>query len=295
MKRDCPTIQELLAFDAVLRYQSVTQAAQALCITASAVSKQLAGLEAFVGVPLLQKHGRGLAPTREGRAYWHQIADGLRRIETATFALRSGQTGSGVLTLASVPTFLTTWLVPRLMDLRRQHPGITLSFVRHLSAGESLGPGVDAAIRYGTGDWPGVVSDYIAGREFVLVASPGLLTASPIHEPGQLAGHTLLHHEEAEGAWRQWATQHGVDHLPLLSGPRFAQYSALIQAACSGLGAGLVPRMLVEDDLARGALCMPCGGPIAIDQGHYLCYAPDRIDQPVFQAFRTWILAAARG
>lgn len=295
MKRDCPTIQELLAFDAVLRYRSVSQAAQALCITASAVSKQLAGLEAFVGVALLQKSGRNLQPTRDGLAYWHQVADGLRRIETATFSLRSGQAGGGVLNLASVPTFLTKWLVPRLMDLRRQHPGITLSFARHLSAGESLAPGTDAAIRYGSGDWPGAVSEYIAGRDFVLVAAPGLLAAAPLAAPGQLAGHTLLHHEEAEGAWRQWAAQHGAGHLPLLSGPRFAQYSALIQAACSGLGAGLVPRVLVEDELARGALCIPCGSAVAIDQGHYLCYPADRLDHPVFQAFRGWILAAARG
>jgi DNA-binding transcriptional LysR family regulator len=254
----------------------------------------LAGLEAFVGQPLLQKQGRGLLPTRAGREYWQKITGSLRTIETATFELRSGGAGSGMLTLASVPTFLTKWLVPRLMSFRRQHPHITLSFREHLGPYDSIAPGVDAAVRYGEGNWPGMVSEYIAGHEFVLVAAPGLLEATPLQWPAQLVKHTLLHHEEAVQAWRLWAAQHGAGELPLLSGPRFAQYSSLIQAACSGLGVGLVPRLLVEDELASDTLRIPCGETIKIDQGHYLCYREERLEQPAFMAFRSWILSAER-
>ncbi len=77
MKRDCPTIQELLAFDAVARHESITLAAGALCITVSAVSKQIAGLESFIGRPLLQKNGRSVQLTPQGRVYWQKIAGGL--------------------------------------------------------------------------------------------------------------------------------------------------------------------------------------------------------------------------
>ncbi len=93
MKRDCPTIQELLAFDAVARHQSITLASGALCITASAVSKQVAGLEAFLGRQLLQKNGRGVELTPQGRVYWQKISGGLRAIEAATFEVRSGDAG----------------------------------------------------------------------------------------------------------------------------------------------------------------------------------------------------------
>lgn len=300
MKRDCPTIQELLAFDAVARHESITQAAGALCITVSAVSKQIAGLEAFLGGrELVQRNGRGVQLTPQGRVYWQKIAGGLRAIETATFEARSGNAGAGLLTLASVPTFLTKWLIPRLPAFSQKSRQVTLSFSRHLEPTDGIPPGVDAAIRYGTDGWPGVVSEYIAGREFVLIAARALVEdRHRIAQPADLRGHTLLHHEGAPSAWRQWAAQHDVAENHILSGPRFAQYASLIQAAVNGLGIGLVPRILVQAELAEGTLVIPCGSPVMVDQGHYLCYRPDRLTMPGFEAFRTWILeqgAESRG
>ena len=292
MKRDCPTIQELLAFDAVARHESVTLAAGALCITVSAVSKQIAGLETFLGGrELVQRNGRGIQLTPQGRVYWQKIAGGLRAIETATFEVRSGDAGAGLLTLASVPTFLTKWLIPRLPAFSQQSRQVTLSFSRHLEPTDGIPPGVDAAIRYGTDAWPGVVSEYIAGREFVLIAARALMEERHrIVQPRDLIGHTLLHHEGAAQAWRQWASQHDVPETQTIAGPRFAQYASLIQAAVNGLGIGLVPRILVQDELAEGTLLIPCGSPILVDQGHYLCYRSDRLTLPGFAVFRAWVL-----
>lgn len=294
MKRDCPTIQELLAFDAVARHEGLTRAAEALCLTVSAVSKQIAGLEAFLGQPLLRKQGRGVQLTPQGRAYWQKIAGPLRALEAASYEARAGGGDAGVVTLASVPTFLTRWLIPRLPAFSRRHPQVTLGFSRHLAPTENLPPQVDAAIRYSPAELPGVVAEYIAGREFVPVASPALLQGPHrIHAPADLLGHTLLHHEEATAAWPRWAGQHGVAEAWVAAGPRFAQYSALIQAARSGLGLALVPRILVEDELAEGTLCIPCGEPVVVEQGHYLCYRPDRMHLPAFAAFRAWLLDEA--
>lgn len=295
MKRDCPTIQELLAFDAVARYESVSKAAEVLCLTVSAVSKQLAGLEQFLGQRLLEKRGRGIQLTPLGQQYWQKIATSLRMIEAATFEVRSNAVDSGVLSLACVPTFLTKWLIPRLPDFRRAHPSITLSFSQHLGPSESLTPGVDVAIRYGTGEWPGLVADYIAGREFVLVVSSALQGRhGRISQPVDLLAHTLLHHVEAPQAWALWAEQQGLDQLHVHSGPRFAQYSAVIQAAISGLGVALVPRVLVEEELERGSLLCPFDRTLAAGQGHFLCYRPDRAASPLLAAFKAWILAQHR-
>jgi DNA-binding transcriptional LysR family regulator len=295
MKRDCPTIQELMAFDAVARYGSITQAAEVLCITVSAVSKQLAGLERFVERPLLQKSGRSVQLTPQGQMYWQKISGSLRAIEAATFELRSQVSGAGILTLASVPTFLTKWLIPRLPSFRQQFPGVTLSFYQHLAVNESIPASVDVAIRYGSGEWPGVLSDYIAGREFVPVCSPALFGG--VHRPIlpiDLVGHALLHHREAPSAWHQWAVKHGVTDLHDQSGPRFAQYSSVIQAAVSGLGISLVPQCLVQDELKQGTLISPCGDSVTIDQGHYLCYRPDRQNSHLLASFRSWILDKRR-
>ena len=295
MKRDCPTIQELLAFDAVARYESVSKAAEVLCLTVSAVSKQLAGLELFMGRRLLEKRGRGVQLTPLGQFYWQKIATSLRMIEAATFEVRSNVADSGVLSLACVPTFLTKWLIPRLPDFRRAHPSITLSFSQHMGLSEPLAPGVDVVIRYGTGEWPGLVADYIAGREFVLVVSPTLQgLGNRMMRPADLLGHTLLHHEEAPQAWPLWSEQQGLTQLHVHSGPRFAQYSAVIQAAISGLGVALVPRVLVEEELEPGSLLCPFDQTLVVGQGHFLCYRPDRAASPLLAAFKGWILAQHR-
>lgn len=293
MKRICPTIQELLTFDAVARHESMTLAANILCMSVSAVSKQLATLESFIGKPLLAKQGRGIKLTPTGKAYWQKVGPALRTLESATVEALARNTETGVITLASVPTFLTKWLIPRLPDFRRQHPGVTFSFNHHLGPTDSQPPETDAAIRYGTGDWPNVSSDYIAGRDFVCVYAPQLVKTGTTPQIEQIDAYPLLHHEEAPQAWRAWAMRYSLSKQQTLSGPRFVQYSALIQAALCGLGVGLVPRILVEDELQNGFL-RTLGEALEVDQGHYLCFHPDRLDTPAFVAFRDWLLAQTR-
>ncbi|WP_411882677.1 LysR substrate-binding domain-containing protein [Polaromonas sp. YR568] len=290
MKRSCPTIQELLAFDSVARHESLTRAASSLCVSVSAISKQLTGLEAFIGLELLQKSGRGVRLTSAGRDYWSKISPSLRSIETATFEARSGGPSSGVLRLASAPTFLSKWLIPRLADFRKIHPGVEFSFRQHLEPNDPQPLDIDASIRYGKGEWGAVKSEYISGREFVCIAAPSVARQGRRERPArELLDQTLLHHEQAVSAWPRWAAHHGIDEVLAMSGPTFAQYSAVIQAVVSGLGVGLVPRTLVEEEIASGTACV-VGKPIELDQGHYLCFAPDRLDRPVFAAFRAWIL-----
>lgn len=290
----CPTIQELLAFDAVVRHGSFSHAASSLCITVSAVSKQIAGLEEFLGRPLFQKTGRSSVLTPQGQIYWQKISNSLRTIESASFELRSTASGSGTLTLASVPTFLTKWLIPRLPSFSAQCPSVIISFSQHLNNGEELPQGVDAAIRYGDGNWPGFASDYLAGREFCLVAASSLVNHRSPMSSNDLTQFTLLHHEHAPGAWRQWAVQHQIPERQVLAGPRFAQYSAVIQAALSGLGIALVPKILVLEELRLGLLHMPIERSVSVDQGHYLCFRSESLSSPAFSAFRAWILTQAQ-
>lgn len=285
----------LLAFDAVARHESVTQAADELCLSPSAVSKQIAGLEAFVGRALLKKDGRGVQLTATGREYWVKVSPSLRTIEAATAEAQDEGGNSGLLVLSCVPTFLTQWLIPRLSDFQWLYPTVTFAFRPPLGLREPFPSDVDAAISHGLGDWHNVASEYIAGREFVCICSPELLKNSrPIRKPGDLVVHALLHLEHAPLAWRKWAAHHGLSAERTQHGLHFAQYSAVIQAALSGLGVGLVPRILVESLLQEGRV-------IAFrnfcyeDQGHYLCFRNDNLERPVFTAFRCWLLEQGKG
>jgi LysR family transcriptional regulator, glycine cleavage system transcriptional activator len=195
----------------------------------------------------------------------------LRRLE-----IKARRSGDGVLALASVPTFTTKWLVPRLLALRTQHPGLTLNFHRHLEGREPHPVEVDAAIRFGT-TGPGAPNYACRGRRNGVSLSEA----------------TLLQHQAVPGAWAECAQQFDIQRLAAQTGPRFEQYAALISAACVEMGVALVPLCLVAEELHSGRLGQLLPDVVTLPYGHYLCYRKERIEYPVMKQFRDWLISSA--
>jgi LysR family glycine cleavage system transcriptional activator len=296
MKHHYPNVSELLAFTSAAKHLNFSRAARELGLTPSAVSRQIAALETLFCVQLFIRDGRNLALTQSGSRYLDRVATPLRDIGSASLELMSAGGQSDLLTIASVPTFTTKWLIPRLPGFLSSTPGVTISFGRHLAHGDTFPLDLDAAIRYGDGTWEGVVSEYIDGRRFVLVCAPGYLQRKPMRCLQDAADASRLLHGQAERVWGEWAAFHGVCNMNALAGPRFEQYSVLIQAAQAGLGLALVPEFLVRDTLIAGTLVEPLAAPIEVEHGHYLCYFPERLEtRPALRGFRRWMLDEARG
>ncbi|ASW03197.1 LysR substrate-binding domain-containing protein [Paraburkholderia aromaticivorans] len=292
MKHLYPSVTELLAFTSAAKHLNFSRAARELGLTPSAVSRQIASLETSFGVQLFIRDGRELVLTRAGNLYRARVGNPLREIGNASLELMSAAGQSDLLTIASVPTFTTKWLIPRLPDFLSRTPGVTISFSRHLAHGDMFPLDLDAAIRYGDGSWEGVQCDYIDGRTFLLVCAPDYRHRNPLRQPQDAARAPRLLHGQAERVWGQWAERYGVCDMHVLAGPRFEQYSVLIQAAQAGLGLALIPAFLVRDDLAAGTLVEPLTAPIDVDHGHYLCYFAERIEsQPSLRRFREWMLS----
>ncbi|WP_063552419.1 LysR substrate-binding domain-containing protein [Burkholderia territorii] len=292
MKHLFPNVAELQAFASSVKYLNFSYAARELGLTPSAVSRQIANLESLFGVKLFVREGRNLALTRAGQVYHARVISPLREIGNASIELLSAREDSDLLTIASVPTFTTKWLVPRLARFLAGAPEVTLSFRRHLAHGDVFPFGLDAAIRYGDGAWEGVRCDYLDGRTFVPVCSGEFTARHALRTPADAATAPRLVHEQAEIAWSLWAQRHRVAGMNALAGPRFEQYSVLIQAAQAGLGLALVPRFLIVDTLASGALVEPFDAPVDVDaQRHYLCCAPERLEtSAALRRFREWML-----
>lgn len=299
MKHLYPNMAELHAFASSAKHLNFSYAARELGLTPSAVSRQIANLEALFGVKLFAREGRNLSLTRAGQLYHGRVMAPLREIGNASLELLSVREDSDLLTIASVPTFTTKWLVPRLPSFLAAAPNVTLSFRRHLAHGDPFPLGLDAAIRYGDGRWDGLCCDYLDGRTFVPVCSPGFAAKHALRTPADLAAAPRLVHEQAESVWFQWSQAYGVAPMNAFSGPRFEQYAVLIQAAQSGLGVALVPAFLIGVPLAAGTLVQPMDAPVDVDdQGHFLCYTPERFDtSTALRKLRDWMLgefAAAR-
>src|SRR5690606_3522006 len=150
-------------------------------------------------------------------------------------------------------------------------------------------PEVDAAIRYGSGVWPGSLADYITGKDIVPVCSPQLLKTRP-RSPGDLLAMPLLHHTTAQHAWSDWFSDHGHDSPRSREGARFDQYTLLVQAAIAGFGVVLIPRCLVEEELRDGKLVIALDLPASARKAYYLCYPEHKSLLPTLQVFRSWML-----
>jgi LysR family glycine cleavage system transcriptional activator len=298
MRRKIPSLQALACFDAAARHESYTRAAQELALTQSAVSRQIAALEVFLGVALFRRTRHGVALTPAGADYARQIAPRLQALERDTLDAMSRQGTAGTLALAAVPTFATRWLMPRLPALARAHPELVVHIETRTRPFLFADTGFDAALYSGTAEqvtnWAGTHATPLVEEEVVPVCAPALLGGRRQLPPGELAGLPLLQQSTRPEAWRQWFEAMGVDAPAALSGPRYELYSMTAAAAAHGMGVALVPRLLIEPELARGELVVACPRPLASGRCYWLVLPERGPERPAVAAFAAWLQAQAR-
>lgn len=298
MRRRIPATHTLLCFEAAARHESYTRAAQELALTQSAVSRQIAALEQLVGQPLFQRTRHGVALTERGAAYAQQVRQRLQALERDTLELMSGPGEGRAITLAAVPTFATRWLVPRLPQLAAAHPGIVVHIETRTRPFLFADTGFDAALYAGTPEqvahWAGTRSVRLLHEALVPVCAPALLSGGRTLRPQELAGMPLLQQSTRPLAWQQWFDSAQVAAPLALAGPRYELFSMTTAAAISGMGLALMPRLLVEEELATGRLVEACSTVAHGERAYYLV-TPEREDGPAaLLQFSRWLLSAAR-
>ncbi|WP_018150549.1 transcriptional regulator GcvA [Leeia oryzae] len=294
MRRKIPSIESLTAFEAAAKHQSFTRAAEELSLTQSAICKQIASLEAFLGVDLFSRAKRRVSLTEAGKVYAKQVQEDLDRIERNALSIMAHEGVGGILELAAIPTFTTRWLIPRLPLFYAAHPDITLNITTKAEPFLFTDTPFDAAIHFGTDIWPGARAEYLFGEETVPVCSPKLLDTQQCNDITDLAKLTLLHQSARHDAWRKWFNAAGYPHQNAMVGPRFELFSMLVEAAKAKLGVALVPRFLVQEELSTGVLVIPFNLSLKTDMGYYLVYPDNNANNTALQKFSEWLLAQAR-
>ncbi|MCV9938220.1 LysR substrate-binding domain-containing protein [Boseaceae bacterium BT-24-1] len=282
-----PSLSALRAFEAAARRASFTTAAEELSVTPTAISHQIKQLEAYMGLRVLNRTPRGVTLTTQGKILYEATASGFGEIERVVARLRA-VTAPAIVTLSSTSAFLSHWLVPRMDALRQTIPMIDLRL--HASnAVEDLRPGgIETAIRYGRGPFPGVVSSFLFADTMTPVCSPRL----GISRLADLPGATLIHidgrsHPTPAPDWSRWCTQAGATGMDADAGPRFPDSMLAVQAAIAGQGVVIVSRTLVADAIAAGLLEAPFSGALAGDAYHFAC-AIGLETRPDIVALREW-------
>ncbi len=293
-RRFLPSVSGLLAFESAARHGSITAAASELNLTQSAVSRQIRQLEDFLDVGLFQRIHQRVQLTNTGRAYLSDVARILGELSSATHRTVTGAGATCSLSLAVLPTFGTRWLVPRLPSFVAMYPDVMLRLSVRTCAFEFATDSVDAAIHYGSANWPGGVASLILDEVMVAVCSPAFQDENDLKTPSDFNRVTLLHEATRLWAWPDWFRRQGVDKVHASRGPCFEQSLMLSQAAVSGLGVALLPTFVVEEELSNGTLVQPVKHELVTERAYYLVVPESTSTSPVIQNFKLWLAEQAR-
>jgi len=294
-RRLTPSMSLLVAFEAAARHLSFTRAAAELSLTQSAVSRQVQALEELLEVPLFRREGRKIALTDTGAMYQREVGGALQRISSASLQAIAYRTGGGSLHLASLPTFAAKWLMPRMNSFYGAHPGILVHMHSRVKEFDLALAGMDAAIGVGDGVRPGLVSYPLIDEVVVPVISPALRKALPMKSPADISQHLLLLVAARPYVWKDWFVSQGLPVNRMRLGPQFELTSHLIQAVASGIGVGLLPAFLVEDELRNGVLETAFDLPLRTGAAYHLFIPPEKLSLRPIMAFRDWLLEQRDG
>lgn len=288
-RRFVPSLALLTAFEAAARTSSVTAAAKELALTQSAVSRQIKMLEEQLGVELFHRQRQTIRLTGGGEAYAREIREALRKISAASLTVRTNPLG-GTLNLAILPTFGTRWLAQRLPGFLNNNPGITINLVTKLSPFDFRLEPIDAAIHFGSAEWPGGDLTLLRSETVIPACSPELRADCRFRKPADLRKVPLLHLTTRAKAWEQWFAMNG-EPAQILPRMLFDQFATASQAAIAGMGVALLPQFLIEDELATGKLVAALDLPMKSSESYYLAWPQERESHPPLVAFRTWLVA----
>ena len=283
------------AFVVVARHLSFTAASSELHVTPAAVGHQIRQLEACFGRPLFERTGRQLSLTPAGEMLLPALNAAFEQMLGAiSFFLNDDR---DPLSISVAPSFASKWLIPRLDRFRRLRPDLEIRLDASPTLTDFARGDVDCAIRYGAGDYPGLVVEKLLAEAVFPVASPSLRQGRhPLRKPEDLRHHVFLHDNSPDvdascPDWTSWLQACGLDISP--TGLHFNQSALVLEAAAAGQGVALAKSHLADGDLRSGRLFRPFGEAQKVELFYFFVAPRHKLRLPRVEAFREWLVKEA--
>lgn len=293
-----PPLASLLTFEAAARQLSFTRAARELNVTQGAVSRQILALESFLGCALFNRLHRALSLTPAGQRLQAAVTLAFGHLVETVSGLQQAPRRPRV-TLATTTAFASLWVMPRMPRFYETHPGVEVRLVAVDEEPQFARDGIDLAILYGKGRWPGCRATRLLDEVIFPVCSRSYLARAG--RPAGLADlprHALLHwqgpHRHWIG-WPDWLRAKGLAPEELPSTAAFSSYTLLLQAAVSGQGIALGWRHLVDDFIATGQLVRALDEELASGRGYFLVVPGEQVQRGPIRQLADWIEVEAAG
>jgi LysR family glycine cleavage system transcriptional activator len=288
-------LASLRVFVAAAEHPSFSHAADALGGSAAAVSMQVRALEEYLRTPLFHRRGRLAQLTSAGAQLLPRVRNGLAELERAINEARLEQR-TGPLTVSMLASFLQQWLLLRLPDLAARHPQIDIRIHTSDQLVDFAHSDMQAAIRFGSGNWPKLHCEKLLDDWVVPVCTPQLLKKlGPVNSQADLRRYHVL--REESGAWRVWPsgkTDESAFFAEERRGATFDDSVSVVRAAGAGHGLALARWSLVALDIEAGRLAIASRIIIPMGSAYYFVCPASYLDMEKLTIFRSWIREEAR-
>jgi LysR family transcriptional regulator, glycine cleavage system transcriptional activator len=287
--RQIPSISGLRAFESAGRHMSFQAAAEELHVTPGAVSRQIQGLEEFLGGRLFHRHHQRVDLTPFGRSYFEEIQSPLKQLAAASARAR-GDRHADTISICSYPTVAIRWLIPRWGSLYDRHPNIDIRLTTSLSPVDFKRGEYDMAIQIAPeGDKrKGLRVHKLLDVVTFPVCSPEL--AKKIRKPEDLNHHPLLHAAPRPRDWHHWLKDAEFSGIDADKGLHFEGSNLVINAAIEGLGIAIGIDALIQDELESGSLVALFDFRRLSPHPIQWVYPASKAQDPVVIAVRDWLL-----
>lgn len=288
-----PPLKALLCFDAAVRLNSFSLAADELNVTPGAVGQQIRNLEQWLGVSLFTRQIRQVQPTPDGQAYWAQIQSALTQIIEASHALRDRHNNNVWLNMP--PSLAAKWFARRMAGFLESHPGVALHLSSSIALTDFSSERVDLAIRHFDGRAPELEVELLHQDDARVYCSPAYVEQMGLRDPADLRRATLLHNT-LHPHWPEWLQRFagiGEEEGRRITGIHFDQSLMAIEAARRHQGVVITSEWLTQEEVASGVLIEPFAQRLPLSKGYYLVQPKHSILRPTVQALKEWLIEQA--
>jgi LysR family glycine cleavage system transcriptional activator len=289
-----PPLNALRAFEAIARHLSFAKAADELHVTPAALSHQIRGLEAEVGVPLFHRRARGIEITEAGKLLYPGVHAGFESLRNAVGQIERAR-DHNIVVISATPGLVAKWLMPRLWRFLRAHPEIDARVSASLKLADFTADGVDVAIRLSKRIPPDLHAEELFEDSMLPVCSPGL-AAQGLKSAADLARFPLIHYDFATSmntppVWVDWFAAAALEGIDSTRGLRVNAADHALEAAVAGAGVALSHKLIASDDVHSGRLVTPFGPELPLSYGYHFVCPKGYQTRPKVRAFRDWLLA----
>jgi len=294
MSSPMPPLNALRAFEAIARHLSFVKAADELHVTPGALSHQIRGLEAEVGVSLFHRRTRAIEMTDAGKLLYPGLHAGFESLRNAVGQLDRAREGN-ILVISATPGLVAKWLMPRLWRFLHAYPEIDARIAASLKLADFAADGVDVAIRLSNGQHPELHVEKLYDDSVLPVCSPKLVEAG-LKSVADLARFTLIHYDipmssRAPPLWADWLAVAGAQGIDAARGLRVNVADHALDAAVAGAGVSLSFKLIASDDVHSGRLVTPFGPELPLSFGYHFVCEKGHETRPKVRAFREWLFA----